>query len=209
MADAWHTLSSRTVIKDRWIDLRADRCVTPSGAEIAPYYVLTYPDWVHVVALTADDRMVVVRQYRHAIGKVTLEIPGGVIDAADSDPLAAAQRELAEETGYTAQTWRMLGGFHPNPATHTNRVHVALALDARTQVEPSPDVGEEGLETLTMSIREILDGLPAGVLVQAMHVAAIYLGLAAAGHLIARPGGPAALGNMNGQPKKRKFPPPP
>ena len=183
MTKAWRTLSSRTIIKDRWVDLRADSCVTPAGAKIAPYYVLGYPDWVHVVALTADDRLVMVRQYRHAVGEAVLEIPGGVIDATDRDPQAAARRELAEETGYTARDWRMVGSFFPNPATHTNRVHVALALDACPDAAPSLDVGEEGLVPLTLPVREVLDGLAGGLLGQAMHVAAVYLGLAAAGRL--------------------------
>ena len=180
MTEAWRILESRTVMKDRWIDLRADRCITPAGAEIAPYYVLNYPDWVHVVALTEDGRMVLVRQYRHAIGRSVLEIPGGAVDPADSDPQRAAQRELAEETGYAAATWRMIGSFFPNPATHTNRIHVALALQARPTATPTLDAGEEGLAVLTLPIREVLDGLADGLLGQSMHVAAVYLGLAAA-----------------------------
>lgn len=183
MTEAWRVLGSRTVVSDRWIDLRADRCITPAGVEVAPYYVLAYPDWVHVVALTEGGRMVLVRQYRHAVGRSVLEIPGGAVDPADGDPLRAAQRELAEETGYAAPAWRTIGSFFPNPATHTNRVHVALALRARPVAAPSLDAGEEGLMTLTLPIREVLDGLAGGLLGQSMHVAAVSLGLAAAGFL--------------------------
>lgn len=183
MTEAWRVLESHMVIKDRWIDLRADRCLTPAGVEITPYYVLGCPDWVHVVALTEDGRMVLVRQYRHAIGRSVLEIPGGVIDPADGGPLRAGQRELAEETGYAAPAWRMIGSFFPNPATHSNRVHVALALRARPAAAPSLDAGEEGLATLTLPVREVLDGLAGGLLGQSMHVAAVHLGLAAAGYL--------------------------
>ncbi|TWF54495.1 NUDIX hydrolase [Neorhizobium alkalisoli] len=95
----WSVLSSETVVKDRWIDLRAETCVTPSGQEIAPYYVLSYPDWVNIVAITADDEIVLVRQYRHGAADVFTEIPGGAVDAGDPDPVAAAKRELLEETG--------------------------------------------------------------------------------------------------------------
>ena len=181
MTTAWCIAESRSIVKDRWIDLRADRCLTPTGAEIAPYYVLTYPDWIHVVALTADDRMVLVRQYRHAVGEAVLELPGGVIDVSDRDPEAAARRELGEETGYGAREWRMVGSFYPNPATHTNRVHVALALDAHPAAGPLLDRGEEGLTTLTLPVQEVLAGLAGGLIGQAMHVAAVYLGLTAAG----------------------------
>lgn len=183
MTEAWRVLETRTVVKDRWVDLRADRCVTPAGVEIAPYYVLGYPDWVHVVAVTGDGRVVLVRQYRHAVGRSVLEIPGGAVDPADGDPLRAAQRELAEETGYAAPDWRLLGSFFPNPATHTNQVHVALALGAHPAAAPSLDAGEEGLATLTLPVREVLDGLAGGLLGQSMHVAAVFLGLSAAGVL--------------------------
>ena len=183
MTEAWRVLETRTVVKDRWVDLRADRCVTPAGVEIAPYYVLGYPDWVHVVAMTGDGRMVLVRQYRHAVGRSVLEIPGGAVDPADGDPLRAARRELAEETGYAAPDWRLLGSFFPNPATHTNQVHVALALGAHPAAAPSLDAGEEGLATLTLPVREVLDGLAGGLLGQSMHVAAVFLGLSAAGVL--------------------------
>ena len=183
MTEAWRILDSQTVVKDRWIELRADRCLTPAGIEVAPYYVLGYPDWVHVVALTDEKQMVLVRQYRHAIGKFVLEIPGGVIEAADGDPRLAAQRELVEETGYTARDWKMIGSFYPNPATHTNQVHVVLALHARQTGDPSLDAGEEGLETVIMPIEEVLDGLASGLLGQSMHVAAVYLALTTAGLL--------------------------
>jgi hypothetical protein len=80
----WHIVKSETLIKDRWIDLRADACVTSSGVDIAPYYVLAYPDWVHVVAITPDDQLVLVRQYRHGVGEILLELPAGAVEAADT-----------------------------------------------------------------------------------------------------------------------------
>jgi 8-oxo-dGTP pyrophosphatase MutT (NUDIX family) len=96
----WTTTHSEILLEDRWIRLRADRLRTQQGVEIAPWYVLDYPDWCVVVALTEDQRLVLVRQWRHGAQSWSLELPGGVIDRTDRDPVAAAQRELQEETGY-------------------------------------------------------------------------------------------------------------
>jgi len=94
---------SRHVYRDRWISVRADDCVTASGVEVKPFYVLEYPDWVHVVAVDRYDHILLVRQYRHGLGEVSLELPGGMMDRMDVDPVAAGMRELLEETGTGAK----------------------------------------------------------------------------------------------------------
>src|SRR5437870_4765782 len=78
---AWTVHGSSTIIKDRWIDLRADVCTTPTGVSISPYYVLRYPDWAHSVCLDDADRICVVSQYRHGAARVMMELPGGVVEA--------------------------------------------------------------------------------------------------------------------------------
>jgi 8-oxo-dGTP pyrophosphatase MutT (NUDIX family) len=169
------TLSSQSLIKDRWIDIRADHCQTPSGLDVSPYYVLSYVDWVHVVALTPERGLVLVKQYRHAVGEWFLEIPGGGVDSHDGSIEQAARRELAEETGYTSERWFHVTTLYLNPATHTNRVHTYLALDAVTGHERRLDPGEEGLATLVMPFADVLEGLEASILGQAMHVASVSL----------------------------------
>ncbi|MDQ3368551.1 MAG: NUDIX hydrolase [Myxococcota bacterium] len=94
------------------------------------FSVIECVDWVNVIALTAEDHVVLIRQYRAGTDHVCLEIPGGMIDAGE-DAATAAARELEEETGYTAAHWQHLGTLAPNPAIQNNRLHSYLALDAR------------------------------------------------------------------------------
>ena len=96
------------------------------------------PDWVNVVALTEDRQLVLIEQWRHGVDRVTLEIPGGMIDPGE-DALAAARRELAEETGYSADTWTRIGSIEPNPALQANRCHTFLAEGARRTQAPRFD----------------------------------------------------------------------
>lgn len=179
----WTVSRSQPIHKDRWIDVRADDCVTPTGIEIRPYYVLTYPEWVHVVALTPDDGLVLVRQYRHGAGEVFLELPGGAVDAADASVEAAARRELLEETGFETPRWEHITTLHANPATHTNRLHTYLALGAVPGRPQQLEPGESGLEVEVWPVDEVLSGLKGGLIGHAMHVSAVLLGLAQAGRI--------------------------
>ncbi len=179
----WRIAQSETVLKDRWIDVRADQCVTPSGLQVGPYYVFSYPEWVHVVAITRANEVVLVRQYRHGAGEVFLELPGGQADAADTDLERTARRELEEETGFVASHWQHVTTMHPNPATHANRLHFYLALDSEPAGPQQLDPTEAGLTVELWPIQDVLDGLRGGLLGHATDPAGLLLGLAAAGHL--------------------------
>ena len=89
---AWKFLHSVYVLQNRWVSLRADTCQLPKGHTIAPYYVLEYPPWVTVVALTTNEQVVLVRQYRHGVQQTLLELSSGAVDATDASPSAAVKR---------------------------------------------------------------------------------------------------------------------
>jgi 8-oxo-dGTP pyrophosphatase MutT (NUDIX family) len=175
----WRVLSQKTVLADRWINVRADSCLTAAGNKIEPYYVLTYPDWVNVVAITPADCLVMVRQYRHGVGRIFLELPGGQVDADDALPSDAANRELAEETGFIATTMRTIASLFVNPASHTNQVHTCVATNVTTANVQRLDAGEEGLTVELVPVPDIIDGIFDGRISQSMHVTSIILALKA------------------------------
>jgi 8-oxo-dGTP pyrophosphatase MutT (NUDIX family) len=176
----WTVKTSRDVIRDRWVKLRADDCVTADGVEVAPYYVLEYPDWVHVVALDDEDHIILVKQYRHAFGGISLEVPAGAIDQEDLSPLAAAARELEEETGYVAEHWRSFGKHSPNPATHTNFCHTVLAQGARLSGKTLNDPTEQ-IKVVRVPVQDACRLAADGTLTNAMQIASLAIALTAIG----------------------------
>ena len=179
----WSVETSRVVHCDRWIDIRSERVVTAKGDVLDPYYVLRYPDWVNVVAVTPEDQMIMLRQYRHAAGEIGLELPCGSVEARDLSPRDAAARELVEETGYVAPTFTHVASLYANPATHTNKVHTFLAANAAMSGPAHPELGEELVLEL-VPVSTVLLGLGSGLITQSMHVASIALAMAALGRAV-------------------------
>ena len=177
---AWEVTASRYPLRDRWLTVRADDCVTSEGFAVAPYYVLEYSDWVQVVALDDEDNILLLRQYRHGLGTVSLELPGGAVDAEDESPVHAARRELLEETGFKAREWLHVSSLSPNPATHTNLCHIVLARGIEHGEAPQDDPTER-TERVRIPIREAIRLLLAGEIIQTIHVAALTLALHKAG----------------------------
>ena len=172
----WTVTGSRVIHRDRWISLRADDCVSDEGVAFAPWYVIEQPDWVQVVAVTDADEVVLIEQYRHGRGIVSLELPTGVLDRADEAPIAAGQRELAEETGFTARDWRLLASIPVNPANHDNLTHIVLATGAVLTGVPADDPHERVRAQLRPA-SEVVALARSGDITQAMHVTGLALGL--------------------------------
>jgi 8-oxo-dGTP pyrophosphatase MutT (NUDIX family) len=138
----WEVLASERRERLRIFGLRVDRAVSPRTGAAHDFYVLESDSWVNVIPITPEREVVLIRQYRHGTREVTLEIPGGIVEAGDS-PQEAARRELLEETGYEAEEMIGLGFVHPNPAFLDNRCFTFLAQDARRTGLQSQDEKED------------------------------------------------------------------
>jgi len=126
-----------------WMTARCDTVRMPNGTVIPEFYVLEYPDWVNVIAITQDEKFVMIRQYRHGIRQTRYELCAGVIDAGET-PLEAARRELLEETGYGNGEWKEISVISANPSVNNNYAHcfVATSVDqvASQHLEKSEDI---------------------------------------------------------------------
>lgn len=171
----WKTKNSRYIIRNRWIKVRADKCTTDEGVVIAPYYVLEYPNWVHMVVIDEKNRVLITKQYRHGAGKVGFEIPCGTMDQTDKTPLRAAKRELREETGYGGK-FVLVGKTSPNPANHANTIYVFLVTQPRKRTNPKSDK-KERIEFKFLKVKKVMKLIDQGKFNQALHISSLVLGL--------------------------------
>lgn len=169
---AWKVLDSESIISRPWLTARRDRVELPGGQICNEFYVLSYPTWVNTIALTADGRMIVERQYRHAIGKVCTEICAGVVEAGEL-PIEAARRELLEETGYTGGSWQELMVICPNPGSMDNYCHCFLARGVEPTAQQHLEETED-IEVLLKTQTEVYAMLKRGEFLQALMVAPLW-----------------------------------
>jgi ADP-ribose pyrophosphatase len=161
--------------------VRIDTCELPDG-RVIDGFVIEYGDWATIVALTRDQQVVLVRQYRHGAQKVILELPGGVMDSEDESPMEAARRELLEETGYASDSFIQVGCVYPNPANQTNLIYSFLALDAEKVGSQNLDETEE-IEVVLKPLEEVIAMAKNGELLQSMQVSAVFFTLAYLGRI--------------------------
>lgn len=124
----WEILSTEYLIQRPWLTARRDHVKLPTGVENKEYYILEYPDWVNIIAITKEGEFVMIRQYRHGLGETRYELSAGVCEESE-DPMESARRELYEETGYGGGEWQLWMTVSPNPSTSTNLTYSFLATD--------------------------------------------------------------------------------
>lgn len=178
----WKTLTSEYLFNDRWFKVRRDRCETPGGKIVDPYYVYEFSTWVGALPVTEEGKIIMVKQYRHALGETCIEIPGGCVDDTDTNVEYAIARELLEETGYTFSSFDYLGEISPNPSTNSNLLHMFLARGGKKVAEQKLDENEE-IEVLEMSMDELKQLLRENKIIQGMHVSCILYALEKLGEL--------------------------
>jgi len=177
----WKICSSEYIHKGPWATLRSDKCEMPDGRVVEQYYVLEYPNWVNAVALTEDNKVLMVRQYRHAAQIVSLEIPGGVIDG-DESPEHAIKRELLEETGYQFDDIEPLCVVYANPSTANNHTYAFLARGGKKVQGQSLDEHEE-IVVEEYTIAEIQKLLADNEIKQALHCTTLFYALLKLGEI--------------------------
>ncbi|MBI5373660.1 MAG: NUDIX hydrolase [Sphingobacteriales bacterium] len=178
----WKVLSSEYLFNDNWFKVRRERCETPGGKIVDPYYIYDFSTWVGALPVTEEGKILMVKQYRHAIGETCIEIPGGCVDDTDADLEAAIARELREETGYAFSSFEYLGKISPNPSTNSNLMHMFLAKGGKKVTEQQLDDNEE-IEVVEMSMEELKSLLRNNQLLQSMHVSCLLYGLEKMGEL--------------------------
>lgn len=171
----WQRLSSRYLVKEKWATLRVDTCDLQNGVIKDDYYVLEYPNWVNAIAVTEDNKIIMVRQYRHGADIISLEIPGGVIDG-DELPEVAIKRDLLEETGYSFKSAELIATLYPNPATATNVTYTYL-LKGGVKTHDQHLDEHEILNVEEYTINEVKQILKDNKIEQALHSAALFYGL--------------------------------
>jgi ADP-ribose pyrophosphatase len=178
--EQWPVVSSAELVRSRLITVRSDKVRMPDN-HLAERDVVQHPGAVAVLALDDTERVLMIRQYRHPVGRVLWEIPAGLRDVAGEDPWITAQRELLEEAGYRARDWRVLVDYFSSPGFSTERLRIFLArgleevpADERTFV---PHDEEAQLVTAWLSLQEAVRMVLAGELhngVAAMGILAVY-----------------------------------
>ncbi len=178
----WKLLSSEYKFNATWLKARADKCLKPDGTVVDNYYVIEYPEWVTALAFTEKEEVILVKQYRHAVGLVNIEIPGGCVDATDKNYEEAIRRELLEETGYAFDKAEYLGDTSPNPSTNTNWMHMFLLTGGKQIQKQKLDDNEE-IEVMIVQLKQFIRMLLNNEIIQAMHVTTIFFALYKMGNL--------------------------
>jgi ADP-ribose pyrophosphatase len=173
MIRPWPKIGSRLIGDFRIFQIRSDQKVSPRTGSEHDFYVIDSVNWVNVIAMTAAAELVMIEQYRHGTNTVELEIPGGMIDATDSSPLAAGQRELREETGYEGEQPQIIGQIFPNPAIQSNTCFTLLLRNCQKRHDVQFDHTED-LITRLVPMVEVPHLVSSGQIRHSLVAVALY-----------------------------------
>ncbi len=173
MALKWQTLGTKLLCRTSIFELRRRHSLHPRRGE-RDFFVLNAPSWVNIIPVTPRGEVVMVRQYRHGVEGVTLEIPGGMVDREDLSPLEAARREMREETGYDSAEIIELGRVHPNPAILDNLCFSFLAWNAVRTGRKRLD-SDEATRVVRYPLERVGELIASGRITHALVVAAFHL----------------------------------
>ncbi|MFT6115514.1 MAG: 8-oxo-dGTP pyrophosphatase MutT (NUDIX family) [Candidatus Azotimanducaceae bacterium] len=171
----WVRQDSQLIADCRIFKVKKSIEVSPRSGEPSDFFVIDSADWVNVVPITEDNELVCVRQYRHGAAKITLEIPGGMVDPGELPKIAAA-RECLEETGYEASQLVSLGCLSPNPALFPNSLHTWIARDVRATAQIQNE-STEHTEVQLVPLSQVPDLLLSGEIDHALAVATLWRAL--------------------------------
>lgn len=161
------------VLNEKWFRVRKDKIRLPNGKIIDDYFVWDSPDVCTVVPITTDEKFILVKQYKHAAGKIVTEFPAGVIES-KSSPRKTARRELEEETGYIAKKLKFLGKFELDPTKRVGKLYIYLAEKAAPTGHQKFDETEE-IEVLAKSYKEVTKLIFKGKITDPSSIAAFFL----------------------------------
>ena len=179
--EKWKTIDSKYIIQRPWATLRVDKLEMPNGNIKEEYYVLEYPTWVNMVAITEDNQVIFVKQYRHGAGQIMVELPAGVVEE-NEDPEIAARRELLEETGYAFDDISYVCELYANPATSGNLTYTYLLTGGRKVQEQELDPSED-IDVVLMDLEDAKLFLFDNKIGQALHTSALFYTLKKLGKL--------------------------
>ncbi len=172
----WKILKSQSVIDHQWVKVRQDQLELPNGLIIDDYFVNIRPDIALILAITPAQEIVFVRQYRHGVAEILLELPGGTFNPTQENGEGAAARELQEETGYVAEKIIKLATLYDNPVKDTNQIHLFLAENVQQQTVQKLDLTED-VEIELIAIATVMEKISSREICVSGTIAAIFLGL--------------------------------
>jgi ADP-ribose pyrophosphatase len=173
MIKPWKIISSTPVGNFRIFTIRSDIKISPRTGKEHDFYVIDAVNWVNVIAVTPEQQLVMVEQYRHGSNTVELEIPGGMMDAGDASPIIAGVRELREETGYEGGQARVIGQVFANPAIMSNTCFTVMVENCRCVHQIEWDHGED-LITRLVPVSEIPNLVASGKIQHPLVIVALY-----------------------------------